>query len=210
MPMARSRQACRRADYLALTDDGGGFRTHMADDAAGFHSHAADVPGEIPLRRNAVGAERGDVAGRGDACRAGVFGRCCSAPSLLLWLRSAGALALAPVLAAVLIVAEFRLCARSNTPDLLARRCCSAGSTPMSGGARWRPRILLLLAVHGAAGQRHLRRRVRRAAAGVPADGAWARWPAPPPPSPPISRSRTGPGIPAGGRISISRASSSR
>ena len=46
---------------------------------------------------------------------------------VLLWLRSAGALALAPVLAAVLIVAEFAYAARSNTPDMLASALLLAG-----------------------------------------------------------------------------------
>jgi hypothetical protein len=46
---------------------------------------------------------------------------------VLLWLRSAGALALAPILAAALMVAEFPYAARSNTPDLLAAALLLAG-----------------------------------------------------------------------------------
>ena len=135
---------------------------------------------------------------------------CCSAAIMLLWLRSAGALALAPVFAAA--ADHGRIWpdgARQHARTCCARRCSSAGSLPMCRQRKAATAILLFLAFLVRPGQYHLRCRVRRAAGRVPAMKPGACWPASPHRSPPISRSRTGPSIPAGGRISISPASSS-
>ena len=108
-------------DYLALTDDGGGYRTRMANDAAAFHSMLpmyrvkflyAEILSGLSQVMSPVAAMQAVQ----------VFSTLLFGAIVLLWLRSAGALALAPVVAAVLIVAEFAYAARSNTPDML----CSA------------------------------------------------------------------------------------
>jgi len=108
-------------EYLALTDDAGGYRTRMANDPAAFHSM-------LPMYRvkflyaeilSGLSQVMSPVAAMHtiQALSALLFGGI-----VLLWLRSVGALVLAPILCAVLMVAEFSYAARSNSPDLL----CSA------------------------------------------------------------------------------------
>ena len=195
-------------DYLALTDDGGGYRTHMANDAGGFHSMLPMYRVKFLYAEILSGAQPVDVAGRGDAGGAGVLDaavrRHCAALAAL-----GGALALAPVIAAALIVAEFAYVARSNTPDLLASALLLGGLYAHVRRREAATAMLLLLAVMARPDNvifvgvfAVLLLAFRQWSVGVLAARS--------PPLPPISRSRTGPGIPAGGRISISRASSSR
>ena len=66
---------------------------------------------------------------------------------VLLWLRSAGALALAPVAAAVLIVAEFAYAARSNAPDMLCSALLLGGLYAHTRQRQVASAILLFLAV---------------------------------------------------------------
>jgi hypothetical protein len=120
------KDAVSPGEYLALTDDGGGYRSHMATDPAGFHSM-------MPMYRvkflyvEALSA-LDEVMQPVTAMRAiQVFATLLFGAVILLWLRSAGALALAPVLAALLMVAEFAYVARCNTPDLLASALLLAG-----------------------------------------------------------------------------------
>lgn len=113
-------------DYLALTDDGGGYRSHMASDPAGFHSMLpmyrvkflyiellAQLEKVMPPVEAMHAIQAASVL---------LFGGV-----MLLWLRSARALALAPLAVAALIVAEFAYVARSNSPDLLASALLLAG-----------------------------------------------------------------------------------
>jgi hypothetical protein len=120
------KDAVSPGDYLALTDDGGGLRSHMANDPVGFHSM-------LPMYRvKFLYVEALSVLSKGMPPVAAmqaiqVFATLLFGAVVLLWLRSARALALAPVLAAVLMVAEFPYAARSNTPDLLASALLLAG-----------------------------------------------------------------------------------
>lgn len=113
-------------DYLALTDDGGGYRSHMASDPTGFHSMLPMYRVKFLYIELLEQLEK--VMPPVDAMRAIqaasvlMFGGV-----MLLWLRSARALALAPLAVAALIVAEFAYVARSNSPDLLASALLLAG-----------------------------------------------------------------------------------
>jgi hypothetical protein len=114
-------------DYQALADDGGGYRSHMARDPAAFQSM-------LPMYRvKFLYIQAASVV---------LFGAV-----LLLWLRSAGALALAPLLVAVLIVAEFAYVARSNSPDLLASALLLAGLYAYTRRSEMPVALFLLLAV---------------------------------------------------------------
>ena len=66
---------------------------------------------------------------------------------VLLWLRSAGALALAPLVAAALIVAEFAYVARSNSPDMLASALLLGGLYAHMRRREAATAVLLVLAV---------------------------------------------------------------
>lgn len=113
------KDAVSPADYLVLTDDEGGYRSHMAVDPAGFHSMLpmyrvkflfVEMLSQLSRFMSPVAALHAMQ----------VLGALSFGAVLLLWLRSSRALALAPVLAAILMVAEFPYVSRSNSPDLLA------------------------------------------------------------------------------------------
>jgi hypothetical protein len=134
------------SDYLALTDDGGGFRTRMASDAAAFHSMLpmyrvkflyAEVLAGLSHVMSPVAAMR-TVQGLSALLFGGI---------VLLWLRSTGALALAPIAAALLMVAEFPYAARSNTPDMLCSALLLAGLYAHVRQRQAATAILLFLAV---------------------------------------------------------------
>lgn len=106
-------------DYKTLTDDGGGFRSHMAENAADFHSLLgmyrikflyAEILSSLSHFVSPVAAMR----------LVQVFSVLLFGAIALMWLRAEGALALAPVAAAILIMADFGDAARASTPDLLA------------------------------------------------------------------------------------------
>ncbi len=133
-------------DYLALTDDGGGFRTRMTSDAAAFHSMLPMYRVKFLYAEVLSGLSK--VMPPIAAMQAvQVFSVLLFGAVALLWLRSAGALALAPVLAGLLIVAEFAYAARSNTPDLLASALLLAGLYAHVRRSEVFTGILLLLAV---------------------------------------------------------------
>lgn len=108
-------------DYKTLTDDGGGFRSHMAENAADFHSLLGMY--RIKFLYAEILSSLGHVVSPVEAMRLVqmvsvlLFGAI-----TLAWLRAEGALALAPVVGAILIMADFGDAARASTPDLL----CSA------------------------------------------------------------------------------------
>ncbi|WP_296743890.1 hypothetical protein [Mesorhizobium sp.] len=108
-------------DYKALTDDGGGFRSHMTENAADFHSLLGMY--RIKFLYAEILSSLSHVVSPVEAMRlVQVFSVLLFGLITLLWLRSEGALALAPVVGAILIMADFGETARASTPDLL----CSA------------------------------------------------------------------------------------
>lgn len=140
------KEAVPAADYKALTDDGGGYRSHMASDPAGFHSMLpmyrvkflyTELLSALDSFMEPVPAMRAV-----QAVSALLFGAL-----VLLWLRSAGALALAPVMAAALMVAEFPYATRSLTPDLLVSVLLLAGLYAHVRGREAATALFLFLAV---------------------------------------------------------------
>jgi hypothetical protein len=140
------RDAVSPADYLVLTDDEGGYRSHMATDPTGFYSM-------LPMYRvkflfvealSVLSTVMPPVVALHvlQVVAALLFGAV-----LLLWLRSARALALAPVLAALLMVAEFPYVSRSNSPDLLAAAMLLGGLYAHMYRREAATALLLLLAV---------------------------------------------------------------
>lgn len=133
-------------DYSALTDDDGGYRSHMATDPAGFHSM-------LPMYRvkflyvEALSTLTNAMQPVAAMRAIQVFATLFFGAVILFWLRSAGALALAPVLAAVLMAAEFAYVARCNTPDLLASALLMAGLYAHISRREGATALLLTLAV---------------------------------------------------------------
>jgi hypothetical protein len=108
-------------DYKTLTDDGGGFRSHMAENAADFHSLLGMY--RIKFLYAEILSSLSQVVSPVEAMRlVQVFSVLLFGAITLAWLRAEGALALAPVVGAILIMADFGDAARASTPDLL----CSA------------------------------------------------------------------------------------
>ena len=108
-------------DYKTLTDDGGGFRSHMTENAADFHSLLGMY--RIKFLYAEILSSLSHVVSPVEAMRlVQVFSVLLFGVITLAWLRAEGALALAPVIGAVLIMADFGDAARASTPDLL----CSA------------------------------------------------------------------------------------
>ena len=107
--------------YKTLTDDGGGFRSHMAENAADFHSLLGMY--RIKFLYAEILSSLSHVVSPVEAMRlVQVFSVLLFGAITLAWLRAEGALALAPVVGAILIMADFGDAARASTPDLL----CSA------------------------------------------------------------------------------------
>lgn len=138
--------AVSEGDYIALTDDGGGYRSHMASDPTGFHSMLPMYRVKFLYVELLSGLSRvlPPVTALHviQAVSALLFGTV-----MLLWLRSAGALALAPLFGAVLIVAEFASTTRSNTPDLLASLLLLGGLFAYMRRSEVLTALLLVLAV---------------------------------------------------------------
>jgi len=108
-------------DYKTLTDDGDGFRSHMTDNAADFHSLLGMY--RIKFLYAEILSGLNHVVSPVEAMRlVQVFSVLLFGVITLAWLRVQGALALAPAVGAVLIMADFGDAARASTPDLL----CSA------------------------------------------------------------------------------------
>ncbi|TPK38166.1 DUF2029 domain-containing protein [Mesorhizobium sp. B2-5-3] len=132
-------------DYKTLTDDGGGFRSHMAENAADFHSLLgmyrikflyAEILSTLSAAMSPVEAMR-----LVQVASVLLFGAI-----TLLWLRSEKALALAPVIGAVLIMADFGDAARASTPDLLTSALLLGGLYAYVRGREAATAILLFLA----------------------------------------------------------------
>ena len=108
-------------DYKTLTDDGGGFRSHMAQNATDFHSLLGMY--RIKFLYAEILSSLSHVVSPVEAMRlVQVVSVLLFGAITLAWLRAEGALPLAPVVGAILIMADFGDAARASTPDLL----CSA------------------------------------------------------------------------------------
>ncbi|RVB65220.1 hypothetical protein ENZ75_27815, partial [Mesorhizobium sp. M7A.F.Ca.CA.002.04.1.1] len=132
-------------DYKALTDDGGGFRSHMAENAADFHSLLGMY--RIKFLYAEILSTMSAVMSPVEAMRlVSVFSVLLFGAIALMWLRSEGALALAPVVGAVLIMADFGDAARASTPDLLTSALLLGGLYAYVRGREVATAILLFLA----------------------------------------------------------------
>ncbi|BCH16189.1 hypothetical protein [Mesorhizobium sp. L-2-11] len=132
-------------DYKALIDDGGGFRSHMAGNAADFHSLLGMY--RIKFLYAEILSTMSSVMSPVEAMRAvSVLSVLVFGAIALLWLRSEGALALAPVVGAVLMMAEFGDAARAATPDLLCSALFLGGLFTYVRGREVATAILLFLA----------------------------------------------------------------
>lgn len=110
--------AVSESDWRALTDDGGGYRSHMAANAADFHSQL------VMYRVKFVYAELLSAASKVMSPVAAmqaiqmvsvlIFGA-----ATMLWLARQRLMALAPIFAGILMALEFTAAARGNSPDLL-------------------------------------------------------------------------------------------
>ncbi|WP_224545501.1 hypothetical protein [Mesorhizobium sp. CA16] len=115
------KQGVSAGDYRTLTDDGGGFRSHMAQNAADFHSLLGMY--RIKFLYAEILSGLSHVVSPVEAMRlVQVVSVLLFGAITLAWLRAEDALALAPVVGALLIMADFGDAARASTPDLL----CSA------------------------------------------------------------------------------------
>ncbi|RWI27924.1 hypothetical protein [Mesorhizobium sp.] len=132
-------------DYKALIDDGGDFRSHMAGNAADFHSLLGMY--RIKFLYAEILSMISSVMSPVEAMRAvSVLSVLLFGAIALLWLRSEGALALAPVVGAVLMMAEFGDAARAATPDLLCSALFLGGLFAYVRGREVATAILLFLA----------------------------------------------------------------
>ncbi|MBZ9684082.1 MULTISPECIES: hypothetical protein [unclassified Mesorhizobium] len=133
------------ADYKALTDDGGGFRSHMTQNAADFHSLLGMY--RIKFLYAEILSTLSSVMSPVEAMRlVQVFSVLLFGAITLLWLRGEKALALAPVVGAVLIMADFGDAARASTPDLLTSALLLGGLFAYVRGREVATAILLFLA----------------------------------------------------------------
>lgn len=110
--------AVSEGDWRALTDDGGGYRSHMAANAADFHSQL------VMYRVKFVYAEllsaTSKVVSPVAAMQAiQVFSVLLFGAVTLLWLARQRLMALAPLAAGIMMALEFTAAARANSPDLL-------------------------------------------------------------------------------------------
>ena len=132
-------------DYAALIDDGGGFRSHMTSNAADFHSLLGMY--RIKFLYAEILSTLSSVMSPVEAMRiVSVFSVLLFGAITLLWLRSERALALAPVIGAVLIMADFGEAARASTPDLLCSALFLGGLYAYVRGREVATAILLFLA----------------------------------------------------------------
>ncbi|MER9656170.1 glycosyltransferase 87 family protein [Mesorhizobium sp. M0152] len=133
------------SDYKTLTDDGGGYRSHMTENAADFHSLLGMY--RIKFLYAEILSTMSSVMSPVEAMRVvSVFSVLLFGAITLLWLRSEKALELAPVLGAVLIMAGFGDAARASSPDLLCSALLLGGLYAYVRGREVVTAILLFLA----------------------------------------------------------------
>ncbi|QIA23056.1 hypothetical protein [Mesorhizobium sp. AA22] len=139
------RDGVSAGEYKTLTDDSGGFRSHMAGNSTDFHSLLGMY--RIKFLYAEILSTMSSVMSPVEAMRViSVLSVLLFGAIALLWLRSEGALALAPVAGAVLIMAEFGDAARANTPDLLCSALFLGGLFAYVRGREVATAILLFLA----------------------------------------------------------------
>ncbi|RWM73401.1 hypothetical protein [Mesorhizobium sp.] len=139
------RDGVSAGEYKTLTDDSGGFRSHMAGNATDFHSLLGMY--RIKFLYAEILSTMSSVMSPVEAMRViSVLSVLLFGAIALLWLRSEGALALAPVAGAVLIMTEFGDAARANTPDLLCSALFLGGLFAYVRGREVATAILLFLA----------------------------------------------------------------
>ncbi|WP_136621352.1 MULTISPECIES: glycosyltransferase 87 family protein [Mesorhizobium] len=132
-------------DYKTLTDDGGGFRSHMAENAADFHSLLGMY--RIKFLYAEILSTMSAVMSPVEAMRlVSVVSVLLFGVITLLWLRAEGALALAPLVGAALIMADFGDAARASTPDLLCSALFLGGLFAYVRGREMATALLLFLA----------------------------------------------------------------
>ncbi|TSE10287.1 DUF2029 domain-containing protein [Mesorhizobium intechi] len=132
-------------DYKVLTDDGGGFRSHMRENAADFHSLLGMY--RIKFLYAEILSTLSAVMSPVEAMRlVQVFSVLLFGAIALLWLHREKALALAPVVGAVLIMADFGDAARASTPDLLTSALLLGGLYAYVRGRDVATAMLLFLA----------------------------------------------------------------
>jgi len=132
-------------DYKLLTDDGGGYRSHMAENAADFHSLLGMY--RIKFLYAEILSTLSSVVSPVEAMRlVQVFSVLLFGAIALLWLHREKALALGPVVGAVLIMADFGDAARASTPDLLCSALLLGGLYAYVRGREVATAILLFLA----------------------------------------------------------------
>ncbi len=133
------------SNYAALTNDGGGFRSHMAENATDFVSLLGMYRVKF-LYGNIISFVANFVSPVSalrvvSALSAILFGSL-----VLAWLRSAQALALAPVFAGLMILGGFGEAARVGTPDMLCAALFLGGLYAYSFKNEWMTAALLTLA----------------------------------------------------------------
>ncbi len=138
--------AVSEGDWRALTDDGGGYRSHMAANAADFYSQL------VMYRVKFVYAELLAAASRVMSPVAAmqaiqVFSVLLFGAVTLLWLARQRLMALAPLAAAVLMALEFGAAARANSPDLLCAAVMLAALLAYVERQEFLTAVLLTLAV---------------------------------------------------------------
>ena len=133
-------------DYRALTDDGGGYRSHMASDPAAFHSMLSMY--RVKFLYAEILSTLSQVMSPIAAMRAvQIFSTLLFGAVVLLWLRSADALALAPLVGAVLIMSDFADAVRSSSPDMLCSVLLLGGLLAYVRRREAATAVLLFLAV---------------------------------------------------------------
>jgi hypothetical protein len=139
------RAGISEGDYRALTDDGGGFRSHMAANAADFHSLLGMY--RVKFLYAEILSTLSSVVSPVEAMRAvQVFSVLLFGAVALMWLRAEGALAAAPLIAGILIMADFGDAARAATPDLLCSGLFLGGLLAYMRGREAAAALLLFLA----------------------------------------------------------------
>ncbi len=133
------------SDYAALTNDGGGFRSHMADNSADFVSLLGMY--RIKFLYGKIISLVSNFVSPIDALRiVSALSTILFGGLVLAWLRSAKALALAPVFAGLMIVTGFGEAARVGTPDMLCAALFLGGLYAYSFKNEGLTAILLTLA----------------------------------------------------------------
>ena len=133
------------SEYAALTNDGGGFRSHMAENANDFVSllgmyRVKFLYGKIISIASSFMSPSSALHMVSVASAIG-FGAL-----VLAWLRRSRALALAPVFAGLMIVSGFGEAARVGTPDMLCAALFLGGLYAYTFKNEWLTAVLLTLA----------------------------------------------------------------